>query len=500
MQLKRIMSGLLAAVICLAVLSCTTANKSSETGDETESDTSTQAETETQASFDVPEDLDYDGYTFRIMTNPGETEKTAYIVTNWGVDEDTGDVLDTAFYNRNLWLEDYFNMTIEMDLKGGLTDTSRFSRSVNSGEQFDLGIWIDRYALSLAQGGYVRPYTQLDYIDLSKPWWYQKLNKQLSLDNKLYMAAGYQDIGIYACTQALLYNTQIATDLGLGSLYDYVDNGTWTMDKMYDMEVAATKDLNGDGEMVDKDDQWGAVYTGSMWFGSFYSVNNAGFIMKDNDDMPFIAALSDERLYDILYKLVVYLQDKDISYDMNDKSSFAGDHIYENTVKMFNAGHTLFCGIMLSYLNYLREMENYGIMPFPKYEEVDAGTVYDGYSVCTLFYIVPKSHTQPEIPGAVLEAMAYKSYEIVSPAYLETVLSVKQTRDEKSGEIVKMINANVHRDLIHAYWMDQLWANVSNSIKDDMTSFTSVWTKGQKICDSTMEKTIEAFQTMNEGY
>ena len=446
----------------------------------------------------MPADLDFDGYTFRIMTNPGETKTNAFIWGNWGVNEDTGDVLETAFYNRNLWLKEYFNVDIEMDLRGGLTDTSRFSRSVTADEQFDMGIWIDRFALSLAQGGYVRPYTQLDYIDLTKPWWYQKANDQLSLDHKLYMAAGHQDIGIFACTQGLLYNTKIAADLGLGSLYDYVDAGTWTMDKMYDMEVAATQDLNGDSVMTDRDDQWGGISSG--WSLGAVAANDMGFIMKDDEDKPYVTALQDERLYDILYKLTVYLENKDVCYEANSKSFYNSSLPYQSGIDMFTGNRALFFGLMFAYFNALRDMDNYGIMPFPRYEEVPAGTEYNGASISNQFYIVPKNHIRPEIPGAMLEAMAYKSYKTVSPVYLETVLTVKQTRDEKSAEIIKMITKNVSRDLIHAYWLDQLWSYIGDSTKDDMVNYVSAWTKGQKQCEKVMGDTLAAFQNMNEGY
>jgi hypothetical protein len=48
--------------------------------------------------------------------------------------------------------------------------------------------------------------------------------------------------------------------------------------------------------------------------------------------------------------------------------------------------------------------------------------------------------------------------------------------------------------------MDQLWGNVTNSLKDDMVNYVSAWTKGQKQCEKVIGDTLEAFQTMNEGY
>ena len=65
-------------------------------------------------------------------------------------------------------------------------------------------------------------------------------------------------------------------------------------------------------------------------------------------------------------------------------------HVYENVVTMFADGNTLFAGSGTYCLNNLRNMsDEFGVLPFPKYEEVAAGTPYKSWLFGVLGYIVP---------------------------------------------------------------------------------------------------------------
>ena len=80
---------------------------------------------------------------------------------------------------------------------------------------------------------------------------------------------------------------------------------------------------------------------------------------------------------------------------------------HERSFKTFAEGRAYFCGITFQKIEtFLREMEDdYGVLPNPKFNEAQAN-----YSTCVSgagsMVIVPKSCTDPEIVGSMLEGMA----------------------------------------------------------------------------------------------
>ena len=82
--------------------------------------------------------------------------------------------------------------------------------------------------------------------------------------------------------------------------------------------------------------------------------------------------------------------------------------------------------------------EDFGIIPFPKYsaEQEAYYTHVDGHAP---LMILPKTLTNPENAGIVLEALAYESNKTVVPAVYEIVLQSKYARDEASQRMLDLI-------------------------------------------------------------
>ena len=84
--------------------------------------------------------------------------------------------------------------------------------------------------------------------------------------------------------------------------------------------------------------------------------------------------------------------------------------------------------------------EDFGIIPFPKYSAVQEAyyTHVDGHAP---LMILPKTLTNPENAGIVLEALACESNKTVVPAVCEIVLRSKYARDEASQRMLDLILA-----------------------------------------------------------
>ena len=504
---KRIMCLLLVALMAVSVLvGCANTNDSNKPG---ESGTSAGQETqgEEEAKFEVPDNLNYEDKDFVVLTCPGENEATKLYWTHFGVTDETGDTLNDGIYKANRNTESYLHIKLVSDESAGLIDTSVYRNNVAANDDsFQLACWIDRFALELAMDGLVTAVNQLDadsYVDLSKPWWYKTMNDTLSIDHKLYLAAGYMGIDLFGGMQLLLYNKQIAADTKLGpkedgNLYPMVYDGTWTMEAMYQMMVAASKELDGDGNRTEAD-QWGVVSTGSIWFNNFSAVNGATMIEKDKDDMPVFSAIGNERLYNIWNYVIENLTNDEYNFDEADGSAYGKGHTYENVIYMFLDNKALFAGTTPMYLEMLNGFEtDYGILPFPKYEAAEPGTPYNSYTTGLVAHFAPISITNTDMVAATMETLNYQYYKITIPAYVNKVLSVRQVRDDDSAEILDMMIKNRSLELGQTYWFDACVGGAANTIwTKGINVYTSTFQKNQSKIEKAIERTVDAFDKLS---
>lgn len=453
--------------------------------------TDTDSETEKIAyTLDIP-DYDRGGETFYILTGEYMKEKTQ----TFSQTEGDGDALNTALYERNFALKERFNIEIEELTGNDVVFGTNFKKLVQSGDDsFQIGVVLDRYALGLAIEGYVVDVSKLTYIDLDKPWWYKNAAAELTIGGKLYFTFGYHDISSFDSMCMMTFNKDYISDFNLDDPYELVRSGKWTIDKMAEMCKVAQRDIDGDGEMTEAD-LWGASAASSAWGMNFTAVNGETYVTKDSDDYPVLNVFGNERLINICEKMFSFNNQK-LYYEASESKVYVTKSVYENCVDYFIDGHSLFSANFVGYAYMLRQMEyEYGIIPFPKYEEVSAGTIYNGFSLGAFTYIVPMTNSDKlEFTSAFLEAAAYESYKAVIPVYYNTVVLVKQTRDEDSAEMLVMMNENRVMDMYQTYWLDIISPALVETNKTQ--NIVSSFTKYEENINDAFKKAIDAFKKL----
>ena len=102
-------------------------------------------------------------------------------------------------------------------------------------------------------------------------------------------------------------------------------------------------------------------------------------------------------------------------------------------------------------------------------------------------------------PCAVLETMAYFSYTGVVPAFVESVLQLRNVRDEKSGDIMRMLNRNMDIELGQAYWYDQIMAGtVSKIFGAGINTYASTLAENKSKIESAIENAVKVFESLND--
>jgi hypothetical protein len=111
----------------------------------------------------------------------------------------------------------------------------------------------------------------------------------------------------------------------------------------------------------------------------------------------------------------------------------------QNSIHMFAHDRELFAtgviGVMAN--ESLRNMESvYVVFPYPKYDEAQEN--YISRTFDTLFSMVYNNVEDPDMIGAVLEAMSAYGYQHLIPALIETSLQKKYNNDPRNVKNIQL--------------------------------------------------------------
>jgi len=417
--------------------------KISESGNngENANDADSEKIEENDSADNLPDDLDYGGYTFNIFTRENNT------FYNYVVEEETGEIINDAVYKRTRNVEERLNII----LKETTSNDANAPRALMlaGDDAYDMYNARCTHALTFWLESLTVELPGLPYIDLSKLYWNKSANESLSLLNHQYTAIGAANIGSYDFIFTLLFNKKMIQDLGLQSPYALVHSGEWTINKMYEMMTAAGSDLNGDG-IYDINDSYGYASGLNVTLPAFWVGSGLFSVTKDSDDVPYFSA-GDEKFIDVFNKVFEITWDSDAWF----KKSSGDGNVPSSSVTLFTENRALFIDTQVFDINRLRSMEtDFGIIPYPKYDARQ-----ENYHVRFGFYdtfIVPKSNPDLLRTSAVIEALNSESYKTVVPEYYERCLKTRNSRDEESEAMLDMIFSNLVVDLGDTVWADRI--------------------------------------------
>lgn len=433
MKKRRITALLLTAAIlssALVTASCgDTGEKKGETNAPVSDDGTTAPETAADPFAGLPE-KDYGGYEFNIATND-------YQESDFVSDEQTGDVFSDAIYARNSAVEEKFGVKLKTTAKSWMDMKAEIQQLVNAGEDhYDL---IAQHAVSAgdqAIAGYYYNWYDVPYVDMTKDWWSSAAEKQLSYKNEvLYLAVGDAALTTVSGSWLMVFDKKQAESYKLGSLYDIVREGKWTLDKLLDLTKNVYSDLNGDNKRG-IEDFYGYVNNTNSGLNAFLWSCDNPILKMDKDGVPRLSFMT-EKLTNIVEK-AMFLADgnpggfTDQKYNSNWNASLPADMFMDE--KCIIATSTL--SDVYSKLRYRESL--YGILPYPKYDEDQQKyiTQVDGSHA---MLSIPVTVSDVERSGIITEALCAKTHEIVVPTYIETVIKAKLSDAKDDAEMAQLI-------------------------------------------------------------
>lgn len=472
---KRCAAAVLAAVQLLLIVSCGTQKAEPDASSGTEPAPATNAAQETGDAYDengylldgIPDDLDFSGQTVSIYVR-GDRLNTEFLA------EETGDIVDDAVFARNRTIEERLNVTLNYTANTsedywGTRDV--FLNTVRSSvmaddHMMDIVAGLTNMMPFLAQEHMFRNMlSEVPYIDFSAPWWPDTLIQELAVRDKMYFASGEVCLGVLESMMCIYFNKDIQKSLNLEDPYQAVDGGKWTLDRFDAMLSEAYADLNGNGK-PDKEDRFGfTVLAEPQAFNFIYSCGQR-VTEKNADGLPEFCCAG-ENVINVLARLGTIMQ-KDACPVA---SAFLADY-----TKVFEDGRALFTSGVFSSTELYRDLDfDFGVIPYPKYDEQQEAYITTARGDYSCFGVPVTA--DPEITGAVLEAMASENFRSVTPMYFEKALKVKYSRDNESAQMFDLIRNSVSYDFgyFFGYMFDDIPLMLRKVILDSDETWASKW-------------------------
>lgn len=495
----RVLALVLALVMMFSVVACNkTPATTPSTGNET---TKAPDEDKTPAEDEVLKptlpDTTYNGYEFRILAK-GQT-------TNWwtiGIDaeERNGDPVNDATLIRNNKIEEQFGITIT-EVNNTSVSNAVQQAVLTDADDFDLAVGNTNHLGTLAPK-YVVDWKTIPWVDLSKPWYDQNAIKELSIDGKLYSVNGDLIFNDENASWCVLYNPILQADYDAvpNNLYALVEDGTWTLDKMYEIASAVTHENSGD-DKLDENDIWG--FHTEAW-NSYAIVVASGekIAQKDENDIPYLTA-NTEKFATVFEKAVKIQADESVTF-MNEKGHEIAGSMTQTIggIWLFSKGATGTGGSLfrmagvytITQARRVAESDiDIGVLPMPKWD-TDQTRYYTPITTNATSLFVPKNAQDLERTGAIIEALSAESRYTTREAFYEQTLKTKYSPDEVSSQMLDLVSETRTFDIGQIYGWGSMISKMTTMTKNGASNWASSYKSLQRVAERSLKNSIENFQ------
>ena len=434
--------------------------------------------------------LNFGGYEYRILWCDYGPRGGA----NFYPESEEGEILNDTIYKRNQKIQERFNVKLKaatvVDGQGEAVSLNTLVKNVQAGaDEYDMQIMVDREATTAAGRGLLYPISGMEYIDLSQPYWLHDVNNILTVGGKLAWAFSEEMLSVFENTLAVFYNKKQAQDFGFEDLYKLVGDGRWTFDKFFEYAKAGIKDVDGDGKMG-KDDYWGITAGFDEYYPNFWIGAGILSVEKDENDMPYFSLPGNARFLSVAQKIFDAKETEGMYIDAHTKQMATGTGLAAG-IEFFKSGYSVFLSATIQEMVKLRDMpDDFGVVPFPKYD--DAQSNYCSRISGGRPFVIPATNQRPDIAGALMEAMACETRNTVYPAYYESSLKIKFSRDPETVEMLDLVRDTLVYDLGDTIWYEALRSPLTAALSGKNNTIASWIEKNEAKIANEIQKTADA--------
>lgn len=442
LNIKRIIS-VAATVSLLGTVAC--GNEPTKDSETTTDNTAENSEAVTEVkSYTMqnvfPEDLDFGNIDITFLLE-GTWQGNEIVESPIYAESENGDVVNDAVFNRNQDINEYLGVNIKLaESVGANTMSKRVEQSVLAGDnEFDIIGAYQVYSLSLAAQNYLTPLENSEYLHIDRNYWPSDYLNAFNYAHT-YWLTGDLTTMFTGGKRCMFVNSRIWQDLYQDrDLYAIVQDGKWTIDTLIQMIKDYSADMDSNGKYDPAVDKVGLQHS----IGSELFFMSAGGRYSETVNGDIQITIKSEKSVDIFNKIYTLINETPgVYYNSSNTdryTTFANCTIFTTDGTLLNAQE-------------LRGMkDDFAIIPSPKFNEAQEKYITNITDNVTTFGIPVTNTEKFDASTAVLEAMEIISHSTLTPAYYESALKIKYTRDENSAKMIDIISDCVTTDFALIY-------------------------------------------------
>ncbi len=431
---------------------------------------------------------------------------TFLVAGNWAwndyeAEENSENVVDIAIHRRNAGIAEKYGVNILSE------DIVKYATSMGTGDgyrklytdymagdsNYDAAMVGTYDVATLAYNGYIQDLNDIEHLDLTKPYWDQKANKDLSMQGKMYYTTGDISLADNRATYTLFFSKEMINTYGMQDPYELVRNGDWTLETFGNMVKTIGSDDNMDG-IYDKNDTFGLLTPTDTHLAILSAADER--ICTINEKGQLELTFYSERTVNLYDRWMEIVGDHahTYNYQFNYMTGATGlQSSNEERISMFNTGKALFYSHTMFYMDSLRDLESdFGILPYPKLdaEQENYGNLVSAWH--SQFLCVPVLNNDLARIGIVLEELAYQGKKLLTPAYYEKTLVGQYTRDEESAEMLDLIFANLVFD-VGAYYNIGTYKDELGAMPRSGRSLTTIYETFRPVAETKIKQINDFF-------
>ena len=164
----------------------------------------------------LPDELYFNGREVTVFYgsyDPNFERKTQEVVGDMAISN-----ISKAVYARNVYVEGRLGVKLVFEESNATATVTDYDAAVrrlllSGDDSMDIIYHRAGAAVQDANAGYLREVTDLEYIDLSKQWWFDEQMRSVSLnENSVYLLMGDLLLSIYANMAGIFFNKELYDD------------------------------------------------------------------------------------------------------------------------------------------------------------------------------------------------------------------------------------------------------------------------------------------------
>lgn len=389
--------------------------------------------------------------------------------------KDTVHAINEYVFKRNNAVETKYEVDLKIVTASGVWGSrkdykDKISAAINGSDQceFDLICGAQNQISEYVTEGYFANLNSINSINFNNQWWFEGFVDNMTINNKLYFTVGDAGPSLLENMNVVIFNKDLCTANNITFPYETVKANQWTLEQMEIMTEGFVYADQNDNSKADPDDKFAIVGGGAMLRGLSTSFE-MNITVNDENGYPDVSGFYNERNEEIFDVFQTFL--------FTDNRGYFKDDI--DPIKTFGEKRALLQFITLADVMKLRQNYevNYGIVPYPKYDNAQKDYHTHIYETLTVF-TVPVNAASKQESGIILEALGAASYDCITPKYFESILQYRNSQDINSLEMINLARQKISFNFgfVHGMSINQIHG-IFDNMKNGGYSLTDTWNK-----------------------